>query len=45
MIRLYRLYHSILYIYDLIVSEMFTSKFFKKKPKTKKDKNTGMNIY
>ena len=33
--------------YDLIVSEMFASKLniFKKKPKTKKEKNTGMNIF
>ena len=40
-----RLYHSILSIsiYDLIVSEM--PFFIKKKPKTKKDKNAGVNIF
>ena len=42
-----RLYHSILSIsiYDLKVSEMFASRLFKRLFKTKKDKNTGMNIF
>ena len=37
---------NLIYIYLwFIVSEMFPRRLFKKKHKTKKDKNTGMNIF